>query len=80
MSSIIDKTQAVRNYRLRIIGRRDDKIKMTEIRPDMSEAEIDKRFQYCLDEFLVDVPPDFYNEGKLLFIKYSNRNPIQRSR
>jgi len=44
----------------------------------MTKDEMEKRFFYCLDNFLVDVPSDFYNEGKnnlnLFF-----RNSIQKS-
>lgn len=43
-------------------GKKDERIRMTTITPDMSDEEMDKRFQYCLSNFLVDVPKNFYHE------------------
>lgn len=54
--------------------RRDERIKMTIITPDMTPAEIDQRFQYCLNNFLVNVPEDFYHEE----IQFKNPNEISQ--
>lgn len=42
------------------IGKRDGEFKFQ--RPDMTDADWENKFQYCLDNFLIDVPPEFYYE------------------